>query len=229
MPQPTLQMLMLTLAGFSLGLLLGWVIVSLRKGRIEKRLQYELTGVHANFQSAREDAHQLRGQLKLLGEQKSRLLKMLESTSGHKDFLEVRRKLELSRRQIQLLKAELNRREQIIFDLKDVIHTLRRHLYIRPQPEQKEVAKLIKLPVVENSEDNLQLINGLSAEIAYQLRSMGIVNYRQLAECSPQQLSGIQRLIGQNEILPLQQWATEASQLYHQKYGQGPVKLSRSA
>ncbi|MGB0845279.1 MAG: hypothetical protein ACPGSM_01095 [Thiolinea sp.] len=229
MLQLTLQAIVLTLISFSLGLLLGGWFISSRRKVTERKLQHELTGVKVNFQNAREDAHQVRSQLKQAEEQKDKLLKTLEVTSGHKEFLLVRRKLELARREIQVLKAELNRREQLIFDLKDVILTLRKHLSIRPQPQVKALNNVVRLPVVEQAEDDLQQIEGLSAGIAHQLRSLGIVSFRQIAECSPQQLANIQRLIGQGQSLPLKHWVSAAEQLFRQKYGDVVNPVSRTA
>jgi len=223
MLQLMLQLLLPVLISFSLGLLLGAWVISSRQKILEKKLQYELSGIKANFHNAREDAHQLRSQLKSTEQQKAKITRVLKLTSGHKKFLLVRSKLELARHEIQALKAELNRREQLIFDLKDVILTLRRHLHIRPDPRMKNnivpIKTIVRIPTTGPAEDNLQLINGINEKIANQLNKLGIVNYRQLAECSAQQLNNMQRLIGQGEVLPVQQWLIEAQHLSEQQPG----------
>jgi len=215
-----LQAIILAVFSFSLGLLLGgWLIGSRRKAS-EKQLRNELVGLKANFRSAREDAHQLRGQLKQAETRQSRMAKTLAVTSGHRDFMLVRQKLELARREIQLLKAELSRREDLVFDLSDVIHTLRKHVRLRRQNQLKHAANnIVKLPVVGPAEDNLELIEGMTDNVAHQLRSLGLVSYRQIAESTPQQLANIQRLIGGKKQLPLKQWVLSARQLCWQKYG----------
>lgn len=220
---PILQTILIIIISFSIGLLLGGWFVGSRRNVVIKKLQYELSGTRVNFHNAREDAHDLRGQLKVAEEHRSKLSEVLESTSGHKKFSLVRKKLEVSRREIQLLKAELNRREQVVFDLRDVILTLKKHLHIRPQPKTVDNVltidkKITKVPVIGPSEDNLQLIDGISDTIAHQLHSLGIVNYRQIAECGPRQLLNIQRLIGQGQRLPLRQWVIAARRLSQQKY-----------
>ncbi len=228
-----LQATFLAVISFSLGLLLGgWLIGSRRKAN-EKQLRNELTGIKANFRSAREDAHQLRCLLKEAEAGQGRLAKMLAATSGHRDFMLVRQKLELARREIQLLKAELNRREDLVFDLSDIIHTLRKHVRLHRQNQLKPVGyNIVKLPVTGPAEDNLELIEGMTDSIAHQLRSLGLVSYRQVAECTPPQLANIQRLLGGKQQLPLKQWVLSARQLCWQKYGKpvrGPTKSVQKA
>ena len=215
-----LSAIVLAVISFSVGLVLGGWLIGSRRRASETQLRNELVGTKVNFRSAREDAHQLRGQLKQTAAQQARLSKTLAVTSGHRDFMLVRQKLELARREIQLLKAELSRREDLVFDLSDVIHTLRKHLRLRRQNQLRPVAdNIIKLPVMGPAEDNLELIEGMTDKIARQLRSLGLVSYRQIAECTPPQLDNIQRLIGGKQQLPLKQWVLSARQLCWQKYG----------
>ena len=216
-----MQAIILAIISFSFGLLLGgWLIGSRRKAS-EKQLRNELAGIKVNFRSAREDAHQLRGRLKQAETRQGKMAKMLAVTSGHRNFMLVRQKLELARREIELLKDELNRREDLVFDLSDVINTLRKHIRLRRQNQQLPVGNnnIVKLPVMGPAEDNLELIEGMTDSIAHQLRSLGLVSYRQIAECTPQQLANIQHLLGGKQQLPLKQWVLSARQLCWQKYG----------
>lgn len=225
-----LQAIILAVFSFSFGLLLGGWLIGSRRQASEKQLRNELTGLKVNFRSAREDAHQLRGQLKQAEIRQGRMAKTLAVTSGHRNFMLVRQKLELARREIQLLKAELSRREDLVFDLSDVIHTLRKHVRLRRQSQLQPAGNnIVKLPVVGPAEDNLELIEGMTDDAAHQLRSLGLVSYRQIAESTPQQLDNIQRLLGGKQQLPLKQWVLSARQLCWQKYGKPARTTLKSA
>ena len=91
---------------------------------------------------------------------------------------------------------------------------LRRHHQLQPSGDN-----VFKLPVTGPAEDDLELIEGMTDDVAHQLRNLGLVGYRQIAECTPQQLVNIQRLIGGKQPLPLKQWVLSARQLCWQKYG----------
>lgn len=63
-----------------LGIAIGWFIVIRKRQRIECRLLDELAGLRTNFDYVREDAHELRVQLKAAETQNLRLTKLLAST-----------------------------------------------------------------------------------------------------------------------------------------------------
>lgn len=224
-----LQAIVLAVISFSIGLLLGGWLIGSRRRPGEKHLRHELAGVKANFQNAREDAHRLRGQLKQVEAHSAKLSQMLTVTSGHSDFQRVRQKLELARREIQSLKGELSEQEDKVFDLNDAIHALRKHVKLRRQNLPGKTNNIVKLPVTGSVEDDLALIDGMTDEAAHQLRNLGFVSYRQIAECSSQQLVSIQRMIGGKKPLPLKRWVLSARQLCWKKYGKSSRVASRTA
>ncbi|MEZ5536458.1 MAG: hypothetical protein R3F02_12630 [Thiolinea sp.] len=177
----------------------------------------ELTGLRANYSYMREDAHELRVQFKRAEAQNTRLVKMLESTSGHERFLKVRTELETARKGIQALKGMLSKLENENFALKEKIYKYRQQkntsLPLHPMPLYSK-----KLPLLNDGNDNLQSITGIDENIERKLHGMGIVSYRQLAECTPAQLLSIQKLVGAEQSLPLRSWVKAARQLFFEKY-----------
>lgn len=214
---PSVQLITISVFALLVGVLIGWFLVSSSRKKFERKLIDELAGLRTNFAYVREDAHDLRVQLKEAEAQKVRLGQLLESTSGHDKFLKVRTELETARKGIQALKALLGKREKENFLLKEKIYKYRQHRKagspLHPMP-----LHLKKLPSLSDGNDDLQLIQGIDEVIEHKLHSLGIVSYRQLAECSPAQLMSIQKLIGQNQALPLRHWVKAAHELFIEKY-----------
>ncbi len=199
------------------GILIGWFLVINSRKKVERRLTDELVGLRTNFAYVREDAHDLRVQLKKAEVQKARLGKLLESTSGHDKFLRVRKELEVTRKGIQALKALLSQCEKENFLLKEKIYKYQQYQKasssLHPIPSH-----LKKLPPLSDGKDNLQLIPGIDDATERKLHRLGIVSYRQLAECSPAQLASIQKLVGRSQTLPLHDWVKAARELFIEKY-----------
>lgn len=214
---PSIQLIIISALALLAGMLIGWVVIGRIKKKIEQRLLDELTGLRTNFAYVREDAHDLRVQLKEAEKQRIRLSQLLESTSGHEKFLKVRTELETARKGIQALKALLGKREKENFLLKEKIYKYRQHRNAS-SPLHPIPLHLKKLPSLSDGKDDLKLIQGIDDLIEHKLHSLGIVSYRQLAECSPAQLMSIQKLIGQDQALPLRHWVKTARELFIGKY-----------
>lgn len=197
------------------GSLLGWMLARHQTHKKLQSLQNELEGVRVNFNHAREAEYQLRSELDQTVASKETLARALKKDYGHDDFLRLRKQLESARQHIQNLIAEVNKRDQLCFDLKDEIQVLQKHLRARISPTPGNV---VRLPLVETTADDLEQVEGIDKELAYKLRAMGIINYRQLAESTPAQLANIQRLIGEEKALPLRQWVRSANRLFQKKY-----------
>ncbi len=214
---PSIQLIVISALALLIGSLIGWFVVSRSRKKVEQRLMDELAGLRTNFAYVREDAHDLRVKLKEAEAQKVRLAQLLESTSGHDKFLKVRTELETARKGIQALKGLLGKREKENFLLKEKIYKYRQHRNAS-SPLHPIPLHLKKLPTLSDGKDDLQLIKGIDETIEHKLHSLGIVSYRQLAECSPAQLVSIQKLIGQNQALPLRHWVKAARELFIEKY-----------
>lgn len=212
-----LHLVFIALPVLIIGVFAGWHIANRSSQKTEQRLVDELTGLRANFSYMREDAHELRVQLKNAETQNTRLVKMLESTSGHDRFLKVRTELETARKGIQALKGMLGKLENENFALKEKIYNYHQQKQTRsplhPLPLNTE-----QLPLLNDGNDDLQCISGIDQTIEHKLHSMGIVSYRQLAECTPAQLLSIQKLVGREQQLPLRDWVKVARQLFIEKY-----------
>lgn len=227
MLQPSIQIIIVILTSFTVGLGIGiaWLVFFSRRSIREQELEQELAGLNSNYRQMREDTHELYVKLKTTQEklakshlERQQLLHLLKTTSGHKNFLKVRRQLETARLQIQVLTTKLHHREQQIFDLTDILHTLRKHLRLRGKNRTPALtAHVLQLPktrpALTAQQDDLQQIAGIDAHIARQLNSLGITRYRQLAECSPQHLATLQKMMGKDQILPLKQWTQSAQRL----------------
>lgn len=211
------QWIIISVIALIAGLLIGWFMAIRSKQRIEHRLVDELIGLRTNFGYVREEAHDLRVRLKETEGQNARLSKLLESTSGHDKFLKVRTELETARKGIQALKGILGKREKENFALKEKVYKYQQkksaHSPLQPIP-----LHLNKLPTLDDGKDDLRLIQGIDEVIEHKLRSLGIISYRQLAECSPAQLVSIQKLIGEDQALPLRHWVKAARELFLGKY-----------
>lgn len=222
MLQPTIQIIIIITTSFLVGFGVSWwwMVTYSRQSINEQKLQQELAGLRKNYESSREDAHELRGQLKAAEQQKLKTLEILRNTSGYHNFLDARTKLETARKYIQKLKTEIHQRDQKIYELKDAIITLRKHLAIKHPPAPKALpTNVIRMPLSEVRNDNLQQIEGITQEVAHKLRSMGIVSYQQIAECTPRQFETMQRLLELPDTLPASQWVESAKQLFQEKYG----------
>lgn len=212
-----LQFMIISLCLLVFGTASGWLVVH-RKGRkAEQRLLDELTGLRANYTYIREDAHELRVQLKRAEAKNERLVKLLDSTSGHDRFLKVRTELETARKGIQALKSQLGRLENENFALKEKVRRYQQQ-QIAGSPLHPLRLDAGQLPALNDGNDQLQYIAGISAEIERKLHSMGIMGFRQLAECTPAQLQSIQKLVGNEQPLPLRDWVKAARQLFLEKY-----------
>lgn len=213
---PSIEPVVIFSVALLLGMAIGWFIVIRKQQKIEYRLLDELVGLRTNFNYVREDAHVLRVQLREAEAQNLRLARLLKSTSGHDKFLKARTELETARKGIQALKSLLAQSEREKFALKEQIYKQQHKKassQVHPIPLHVK-----KLPVLHDGQDDLRLISGINASIDRKLRSLGIISYRQLAECSPTQLNSIQRLVGQNRELPLRQWVKAARELFIRKY-----------
>lgn len=212
-----LQMIIITAVVFISGVLTGWWVTKRNSQKTEQRLLDELTGLRANYSYMREDAHELRVQLKQAKIQNARLMKMLESTSGHGRFLKVRTELETARKGIQALKAMLGRLENENFALKEKIYKYRQQKNTR-SPLHPMSLNVKQLPALNDGNDDLKRIDGINRDVERKLHSMGIISYRQLAECTPAQLLSIQNLAGSEQSLPLRDWVKAARRLFLEKY-----------
>ena len=221
MMQPTIQIMTLIITSFLVGLGISWwwFVAYSRKSVVQQQLQQELAGVRRNYEQAREDAFKLSVNLKEADQRRKRAEDLLHTTSGYDNFIQARNKLETSRKQIQQLKIELHQKDQQIYKLKDALIVLRKRLSLQPPSNPQLSNKVVRLPVTAPQDDDLLAIDGINDDIAYKLRSLGIISYRQMAESSPQQIDSLTKLLNLADITPLQQWQKTAEHLFQQKYG----------
>nr|CAA6829589.1 MAG: Unknown protein [uncultured Thiotrichaceae bacterium] len=215
---PYFQLIIISATTLLAGFMIGWVVASKSKQKAEQRLMDELTGLRTNFDYVREEAYDLRVRVKEAEEQKDRLTHLLDTTSGHDKFLKVRSELETARRGIQALKSMLGKQEKANFLLKEKIYKYQQYRKANSPSLYPIPPHINKLPVLSDGNDDLQLIAGIDDMIDRKLHSLGIISYRQLAECGPAQLISIQQLIGEDQALPLRQWVKAARGLFIEKY-----------
>ena len=215
-----IQIALSIVLSFLTGLGLGWYVVNRFQKAAEEACRQELNLLREQQVLTNRAAHDLQRALDKAEEQKKRAIHLMEKSTDHGDFQKLRKKLEVAHKEITTLHADLKRREQQVVKLADISRTLKKQLELRQtrilKQSQESVVLLPTAPQMEN--DDLQAIEGITPEMAHKLHSMGIINYRQLAECSPDQQQIIQNLIGQETPLPLARWVRTAQQLFKVKY-----------
>ncbi len=68
-----------------------------------------------------------------------------------------------------------------------------------------------------DTQDDFTLIQGINQRIADTLHALGIIQYRQIAEFTADDVSNIRRIIAAEDALPLEQWVEKAQVLYQQQ------------
>ncbi len=210
---------------FLAGLGLGWLIPrrqSVPRLPPKTALENELVDLRTRHHTLDQEHRDLRTKLKNTEAERNENLRLLRTNSSHSDFLKVRKRLELAHKQLGMLIAALRQKEQQVDRLTDFARQLKTELGKYRQPLLAASNRPNHLPIVNCTADDLQLIEGITTAIAHKLRYLGIINYRQLAECSPEQLQTIQTLLGENTPLPLAKWVKEARRLFREKYQNSP-------
>ncbi len=203
---------------FCIGLGIGWYVVSLFRNAAEEACQNELASLRHAHERVQRETRDLQAAIQQAETEKKQALQSLKTSTDHTDFQKLRKQLEKARKHIDALSAELKHREQQVQKLADLALTMKKQLLAQQENTPRPLLPPQRLPPLTKMEDDLQQIEGVTADIAHKLRSFGIINYRQLAECSPEQLRTIQRLIGQDTILPLSRWVKTAQYLFRTKY-----------
>ncbi len=76
-----------------------------------------------------------------------------------------------------------------------------------------------------DTQDDFTLIQGINQRIADTLHALGIIQYRQIAEFTADDVSSIRRIIAAEDALPLEQWVEKAQILYQQQRQQLSIPL----
>ena len=204
------------------GLVGGWVARFIYQ-QAATACRIELAGLRRNYEDATRENVDLRRRLQ---QQASVLHKIstLPSDTEYGQFLQVRKTLEKTRLQYQGLLDQFNQQQQAVGRLRSELQLSQQELAIvQANLNQPLRASELPLPVgleavSANKRDDLTLIQGVSQHLAGQLRALGIVTYRQIAEFTADDMHSLQRLLGSDFSSPPEGWVQHACSLFHQKY-----------
>ncbi len=211
-----------------LGIAVGWWGARLLYSGLAVNCRDELTGLRRNYEDATRENHALRHQLQQV-EHALHKLGASASEADYGEYLQTRKALENTRRQYEALLEKLHDQEK-------TLEKFRSQLKARKQ-ELDELKKQLadggnihasasSLPLTEmlppelGNSDDLTRIRGISQGLAANLRALGIMTYRQVAEMGFDDISSIQRIIGGEGRLPVDEWVESARSLFLQKYQQ---------
>jgi predicted flap endonuclease-1-like 5' DNA nuclease len=222
--QTALFLSLAMVAGIALG---GWG-ARLIHSNLTANCQNELAGLRRNYEDASKENLLLRTQLR---QTETALRKVGVSTSNtdYGDFLATRKALENTRRQYEALLEKLHQQEKSV-----------KHFRAQLQSRQAELEELKQSnalsagnadqPLVSAgrvstapelaASDDLTCIQGVNQPLASKLRALGIMTYRQIAEFTRDDINSIQRIIGAESTLPVDDWIANARSLFQQKYHQ---------
>lgn len=215
--QIALFLALAALAGSVLGALgTRWVYAVLTNN-----CRNELSGLRRNYEDMTRENLALRTQVQQMGNA-LRKISTTASEADYGEYLESRKALENTRRQYEMLLDKVASQDKVVQELRQQLQlrkaeldALRREAAV---PSSEAQHQLAPLPAVLEQNDDLTLIHGINQTVARKLRALGIMSYRQVAEFCRDDISRMQRLIGSDIPLPLEEWAQSARQLFQQKY-----------
>lgn len=204
------------------GIVLGWWGARLLYLSMAANCRDELAGLRRNYEDATRENHALRQQLQQV-EHALRKLGTSASEADYGEYLQTRKALENTRRQYETLLEKLHEQEKTLEKFRHQLKASKQELdELRTQPPvPASLPSLTEmLPPELESSDDLTRIQGISQTLAGKLRALGIMTYRQVAEMGFDDISSIQRIIGGEGRLPVDEWIASARSLFLQKYQQ---------
>lgn len=223
-----LQISAFLITAVTVGLGVGWWACKFIYSGRTADCQHELTGLRRNYEDIIKENAALRLQLRQL-EQALRKLNAQPSDADYGQFLETRKTLESTRKQYETLLERLHQQEKTLGILRQQLQNQQQELAAHKQElanksEPVAVSRPAILPTLEQrangQSDDLTLIQGINQKLASKLQALGIITYRQIAEFTHDDARVIQRVIGNDINLPLEEWAQTARTLFQEKYSQ---------
>ena len=215
-----LQITLFLLFAVISGVALGWWI----KGMITTVQFEDAKNQNASDQRNLKDA---REQLSALHAKYEHAQHQIDKYSSHYNsntygqYLETRKSLELSRKENEVLLADLNQQKFIIDKLQ---HELKQENKIcdSQQGYANNVSKAHKTTVIDTQDDcfsdDLKKITGITSNMEKQLNSLGILKYRQIAEFSLQDAEMISTHLENIELPDYASLVATAKGLHFDKY-----------
>lgn len=213
------------------GIAFGWWGAHLLYASATASCQDELAGLRRNYEDATRENHALRAQLRQV-EQALRKLGASASETDYGEYLQTRKALENTRRQYEALLERLHEQEKTVEKLryqlqarKQELDELKKNLGSGlPEGHYGEPTLPISLAEIIPSElensDDLTRIEGINQGLAGKLKALGIMTYRQVAEMGRDDIRSMQRVIGGDNHLPIEEWVESARSLFLQKHHQ---------
>lgn len=209
------------------GIALGWWGARLVHANLTANCQNELAGLRRNYEDAIKDNLLLRTQLR----QMEGALRKVGNTSSNADygeFLETRKALETTRRQYEALLEKLHQQEKSLNQFRTQLQSrkaeldeLKQSITVPAKDASTPLASLGKALEPELvASDDLTCIQGVNQSLASKLRALGIISYRQIAEFTRDDINSVQRIIGVESKLPVDEWIQNAHSLFQQKCSQ---------
>jgi predicted flap endonuclease-1-like 5' DNA nuclease len=210
------------------GVLLGWWFTQFFYRQAANACHVELLGLRRNYEDSTKENSQLRYKLQQL-DGMLRKISTLPSDAEYGQFLQVRKKLEKTRLQYQSLLNKCHHQQKMLARLTNELQDSKQELMsLQVAFSQQHSSLVTKPPVVSvplqekntlaDKRDDLTLIQGINQHIASKLQALGIVTYRQIAECTEDDIHSIQRTLGLELMPPPEGWVQHAYSLFQQKY-----------
>ncbi|MBU0654153.1 MAG: hypothetical protein KJ914_03360 [Gammaproteobacteria bacterium] len=212
----------------TIGLAIGWWTCKFIYSRYSAECQHELSGLRRNYEDIAKENATLRLQLRQL-EQGLRKLSASPSAADYGEYLETRKTLEATRRQYEGLLERLHQQEKTLGILHKQLKSQQQELDAHKQASanqsvEKENIRAVTLQATSSPDhkqsDDLTLIQGINQKLASKLQALGIITYRQIAEFTKDDVHSIQKVIGNDTSLPLEEWTQTAHSLFQAKYCQ---------
>lgn len=219
MSELALQMTALIASALVAGVIAGWWAYYFMRREELVQCRYELAGLRRNYSEALEENRTLQTQIKIVESKLPKPRPVNEGSTDHGEYVELRKELEKSRRQLTQLGGQLAGRDKRIEHLTQLStqQSLKLREYQTAATDadtNKNVATrrhVIKTHLIKTARkrDDLKQLRGISDTIEHQLHALGIQNFQQLAELSNNDLERYQRLLNL-PLTALQQWRNTA-------------------
>ncbi|QQZ28921.1 hypothetical protein HMY34_09230 [Thiothrix subterranea] len=211
-----LHMVLLLSVALLIGVWVGGWVAKWHYARESAQCLTELAGLRRNYQDATADNAYLRSKTRQL-EKVLRKIGTPPAESEYGEFLELRKTLEKTRREYQVLLEQYHQQEKILADER---REWQRHqqalvtIQTSPLTAESLCASITDMPPpLAGRYDDLTRIQGISQQLASHLKALGIVTYRQVAEFTTDDMQHIQRIIGTERYQPPEGWVQNARAL----------------
>lgn len=200
-----------------LGLALGWLAHRLSRVWFQQpTCAVELEDLRRHYNDLALQHVALRNQLKQ-AQATLRKVRIIPSEADYGEFLQIRKALEHSREQYQVLLEQYHAQQQQLEQLQQVLQRSQQELHTLQAQASKRVtaiptAPAAALPAAMTQHDDLTCLQGVTAALAKQLAALGICSYRQLAESSLADIQSLHALLGTDLGVQPEQWIQEARQ-----------------